>query len=112
MAPPAKLHPLPSFLSSPTPIHDPGSLAYRFVARPLLWTVGRLNPFGGGETVEKEEAIWKRVKGKEYVHLALLEVSRPSSLPQCCPLSPVPRAQYRRVFLQTLELTSRELPVA
>lgn len=75
MTPPAKLHPLPSFLSSPTPIYDPGSLAYRFVARPLLWTVGRLNPFGGGETMEKEEAIWKRVKGKEFVHLSLLEVS-------------------------------------
>jgi len=40
----------------------------------MLWTVGRLNPFGG-ESVEKEEVVWKRLKGKEYVHLPLVEVS-------------------------------------
>lgn len=73
LSPPAKLYPLSTFLSSPTPINNPGSLAYRLLARPILWTVGRLNPFGG-ESVEKEEVVWKRLKGKEYVHLPLLEV--------------------------------------
>ena len=34
-----------------------------------------MNPFGGGEAVEKEETLWKRHKGKEYVCMPLLEVS-------------------------------------
>jgi charged multivesicular body protein 7 len=62
-------------MASVTAINDPGSLTYRFIGRPLLWGLRKVNPFGGStEEGEKEEAIWKRVKGKEYVHLPLLEV--------------------------------------
>lgn len=70
-----RLMPLQAYMNSPTPIRDPGSLTYRFIARPLLWGLSKVNPFGGGtETVEKEEIIWKRVSGKEYAHLTLIEV--------------------------------------
>lgn len=71
-----KLYPLGTFLTSPTPINDPGSLTYRLLGRPLLWGLNKINPFGsGGDTVDKEETLWKRHAGKEYVHLGLLEVS-------------------------------------
>ncbi|OCF40884.1 charged multivesicular body protein 7 [Kwoniella heveanensis CBS 569] len=75
-APPI-LHPLPHFQSSLTPLHAPASLTSRFIGRPLWWAVSQLNPFGSsGEKMEKEETLWARYgKGKEYVHMPLLEQS-------------------------------------
>lgn len=78
----SKLYPLGPFLSNPIPIRHPGSLTYRFLGRPLLWGLSKVNPFGtSGETVEKEEALWRRHNGKEYVHLPLLEVRPPPHFP-------------------------------
>jgi charged multivesicular body protein 7 len=64
------------FMSSLTPIHAPGSYTYRFVGKPLYWALSQLNPFGSSSTtIEKEDVLWKRFgKGKEYVHISLLEV--------------------------------------
>ncbi|WVF69478.1 hypothetical protein IAT40_004255 [Kwoniella sp. CBS 6097] len=75
-APPI-LHPLQHFQTSPTPLHAPASLTSRFIGRPLWWAVSQLNPFGSsGDKVEKEESLWARYgKGKEYVHMPLLEQS-------------------------------------
>lgn len=67
---------LPSFMVSPAPVLAPPSLTYRIVGRPLWWAMGQLNPFGG-EKVVSEDVLWKRYRGKSYVHLGLLQVSRP-----------------------------------
>jgi charged multivesicular body protein 7 len=54
-----KLYPSDTFMASVTAINDPGSLTYRFIGRPLLWGLRKVNPFGGStEEGEKEEAIW------------------------------------------------------
>ncbi|ORX35871.1 Snf7-domain-containing protein [Kockovaella imperatae] len=67
-------HPLTHFMASTLPIHSPASLTYRFVGRPLWWILAQVNPFGSSTTtVEKEETLWKRYKGKDYVHMPLLE---------------------------------------
>ncbi|KAJ9104636.1 hypothetical protein QFC21_002134 [Naganishia friedmannii] len=72
---PPTLYPLQSFLSSTQPIKQSPSLAYRLVAQPLWWAVGKVNPFAasGSEEVEAEERSWKRVNKMEWVHLDLLE---------------------------------------
>ncbi|WWD21781.1 hypothetical protein CI109_106268 [Kwoniella shandongensis] len=72
---PPTLHPLTHFFASPLPIHAPPSLTSRFIGRPLWWAVSQLNPFGSSsDKVEKEEVLWARYgKGKEYVHMPLLE---------------------------------------
>ncbi|WRT64481.1 uncharacterized protein IL334_001413 [Kwoniella shivajii] len=72
---PITLYPLPTFQSSLSPIQAPPSLTSRYIGRPLWWAVGQLNPFGSsGDKVEKEETLWsKHGKGKEYVHIPLLE---------------------------------------
>ncbi|WWC86589.1 uncharacterized protein L201_001466 [Kwoniella dendrophila CBS 6074] len=74
---PPTLHPLPQFLSSLPPLHAPASLSSRFIGRPLWWAVSQLNPFGSStEKIEKEETLWSKYgKGKEYVHIPLLEQS-------------------------------------
>ncbi|WVR04870.1 hypothetical protein IAU60_001882 [Kwoniella sp. DSM 27419] len=74
---PPTLHPLAHFHSSPTPLHAAPSITSRFIGRPLWWAVSQLNPFGSSEAkVEKEETLWNRFgKGKEYVHMPLLEQS-------------------------------------
>ncbi|RSH92455.1 hypothetical protein EHS25_008871 [Saitozyma podzolica] len=69
------LHPLSTFLASPTPLRAPPSITYRLVGRPLWWALGQLNPFGGEREVGEDEC-WKRFgKGREYVHMELLEQS-------------------------------------
>jgi charged multivesicular body protein 7 len=63
-------------MTSPIPVYSPGSYTYRFVGKPLYWALSQLNPFGTSSTViEKEDVLWKKYgKGKEYVHMPLLEV--------------------------------------
>ncbi|WWD08285.1 hypothetical protein V865_006396 [Kwoniella europaea PYCC6329] len=77
---PPTLHPLPHFTTSLTPLHAPPSLTSRFIGRPLWWAVSQLNPFGSSaDKVEKEETLWSRYgKGKEYVHIPLLQQSASS----------------------------------
>lgn len=79
---PSTLHPLPHFLASPIPLHAPPSLGYRFIGRPLWWALSQLNPFAPSEQIlEKEDVLWKKYgKGREYVHMPLLEVSPPRLL--------------------------------
>ncbi|KAK8847685.1 hypothetical protein IAR55_005544 [Kwoniella newhampshirensis] len=74
-ATPPVLHPLQHFFASQIPLRAPPSLTSRFIGRPLWWAVSQLNPFGGaGDKVEKEEVLWTRYgKGKEYVHMSLVE---------------------------------------
>ncbi|GFZ51657.1 hypothetical protein JCM24511_09425 [Saitozyma sp. JCM 24511] len=73
--PQTTLHPLSTFLASPTPLRAPPSITYRLVGRPLWWALGQLNPFGGEREVGEDEC-WKRYgKGREYVHMELLEQS-------------------------------------
>ncbi|WVQ84609.1 hypothetical protein IAT38_006764 [Cryptococcus sp. DSM 104549] len=73
---PPTLHPLPHFFASPTPLHAPASLTSRFVGRPLWWALSQLNPFGSASPVVKEDVLWNKYgKGKEYVHMQLLEQS-------------------------------------
>lgn len=41
----------------------------------MWWALSQLNPFGGGEENVKEEVVWGKFgKGREYVHMPLLEV--------------------------------------
>jgi charged multivesicular body protein 7 len=49
----------------------------RFIGRPLWWAFSQLNPFASSEeAVVREEVLWAKYgKGKEYVHMPLLEVS-------------------------------------
>ncbi|WWC59757.1 uncharacterized protein I303_102319 [Kwoniella dejecticola CBS 10117] len=74
---PSTLHPLPTYLSSLIPTHAGPSLTSRFIGKPLWWAMSQLNPFGSSsEKVDKEETLWSRYgKGKEYVHIPLLEQS-------------------------------------
>ncbi|WWC68242.1 uncharacterized protein I206_102165 [Kwoniella pini CBS 10737] len=74
---PPTLYLLSTYLSSLTPLHAPPSLTSRFIGKPLWWAVSQLNPFGSSsETIEKEDVLWSRYgKGKEYVHIPLLEQS-------------------------------------
>ena len=74
--PPNTLYPLSTFLAAITPLHASPSLTSRFVGRPLWWALGQLNPFGSNEeAVVKEEVLWGKFgKGREYVHMPLLEV--------------------------------------
>lgn len=66
----------------------------------MWWALSQLNPFGGGEENVKEDVVWgKYGKGKEYVHMPLLEV-RPLFL-----LSPWPR--FYRTDDGTWELMGR-----
>jgi charged multivesicular body protein 7 len=45
------------------------------IGRPLWWALSQLNPFGGGEENVKEDVVWgKYGKGREYVHMPLLDV--------------------------------------
>ena len=74
---PSILHPIQSFNSSLTPLHAQPSITSRFIGRPLYWAFSQLNPFGSSEeAVVKEDTLWTKYgKGKEYVHMPLLEVS-------------------------------------
>ncbi|KAJ9113220.1 hypothetical protein QFC22_006059 [Naganishia vaughanmartiniae] len=74
-ATPPTLYPLQTYLSSTQPIKQSPSLAYRLVAQPLWWAVGKVNPFAssGTDEVEAEDKSWKRVNKTEWVHLDLLE---------------------------------------
>ncbi|WVO18556.1 hypothetical protein L204_106275 [Cryptococcus depauperatus] len=75
-ATPSAIHTLASFMTSSTPLYLPPTLASRFIGRPLWWAFSQLNPFGGGDNAEREETLWTRYgKGKEYVHMILLEQS-------------------------------------
>jgi len=51
-------------------------LTSRLIGRTLWWALSQLNPFGGGEESVKEEVVWGKFgKGREYIHMPLLEVS-------------------------------------
>lgn len=77
-ATPSQFMPRAQFMDSLTPLEASPSIASRVVN--LGWSaLSRLSPFGGGEVTE--EALWKRLSGKEFVHLPRVKVS--------CSLRPV-----------------------
>jgi charged multivesicular body protein 7 len=87
------LLPLNDFLSLPHPLHQPPSLASRFIARPLWWALSKVNPLGADKDVvtkvDSEEVSWKSLgKNTVFVHLELLEVSR-----DACRFAKVPRSE-------------------
>jgi hypothetical protein len=66
-------------MDSPTPIEAAPGITSRIVG--AGWGVlARLSPFGGEAT---EEALWKSVKGKEFVYLPNVKVCLCSVLVLC-----------------------------